>query len=279
MSAGPANVFSVDLEEWFNFEFGGFRAPFESWGQLESRLRASAEELLALLADSGTKATFFALGWVAERHPALLRQIADAGHEVGSHSYAHRMVSELDRQSFAADLRRARGALEDVTGQPVQSFRAPMFSIRDDMGWAFETLAAEGIRYDSSLFPARRLDGGAPGAKRRPHRIDTSAGSLLEYPITLGEFGGVRLPVFGGGYFRLAPVRLVIAAARALNRRGIPVMFYIHPHDLDPGQPRPVRGALSRFRRYYGLSHTARKLRALLGEVRFTRLDHAFPPA
>jgi polysaccharide deacetylase family protein (PEP-CTERM system associated) len=269
------NVFTIDLEEWFNFEFGGFGAPRSEWGGLESRVVPVTEQLLDILEETNTRATFFVLGWVAERQPRLIRRIAEAGHEIGSHSYAHREIRTLDAASFAQDLRRAKATIENASGQVVQSFRAPMFSLTPDMGWAFDVLAEEGIRFDSSLFPGRRLGGGAHQAPLAPHVIDTASGELLEFPISMANVGGVRIPMFGGGYFRLFPARVVITAAKLIGARSRPVMFYVHPHDLDPGQPRVVEGWLPSFRRYYGLDRTARKLHRLLEAVPFTRLDWA----
>lgn len=270
------NVFTVDVEDWFNFEFGGFSAPMDTWSSLPSRVELGVDRLLGLLSDAGAVGTFFVLGWVGERHPGLVRRIAQAGHEIGCHSYAHQAVHGMSPAAFAEDLRRARGLLQDVSGAEVASFRAPMFSITQDMGWAFEALVRAGFRYDSSLFPGRRLDGGAVGADPRPHVISTPAGELAEFPISLLSLGKRRIPLFGGGYFRLAPLPMVLLGARLLARQGQPVMFYIHPHDLDADQPRVVKGRLGQFRRYHGIEGAPAKLAGLLREVPFTRLDRAW---
>jgi len=270
------NVFSVDLEDWFHFSFGGFSKTEQEWAGMPSRVQSPTETILRLLEEANIRGTFFVLGWLAHAHPELVKKIADAGHEIGCHTWCHQPITSMNPTSFGEDLKRAKETLEDLSGKPVISFRAPMFSITPDMTWALETLVQQGFVYDSSIFPSRRLDGGSVGARTEPHRIDTPSGPLYEFPISVFEAGKVRLPLFGGGYFRLAPQQAVIAAAKSMARRGKPVMFYIHPHDLDPGQPKPVKGRLNRFRRYHGLAESSAKLRALVQSVPFRRLDEAW---
>jgi polysaccharide deacetylase family protein (PEP-CTERM system associated) len=263
------NIFTVDLEDWFHFEFGGFSVPLDSWGQMESRVEAVTEQLLKVLDDHQTTATFFVLGWIAERYPKLVKNIVDLGHEVGCHTYCHHQINQIEPAVFRQDLKKAKAILEEASGQPVLGFRAPYFSINRTSEWAFEVLLEEGFLYDSSIFPAKRLIGGSPSSPNVPHIIHSKAGDLYEIPISTISMLGIRFSIFGGGYFRLLPVRLILSGIKRLNRDGIPVNFYIHPHDLDIGQPRVKMDSFSRFRRYVGVSRTTKKLDQLLGKASF----------
>jgi len=263
------NLFTVDLEDWFHFEFGGFSVPLDSWGQMESRVEAVTEQLLKVLDDHQTTATFFVLGWIAEKYPALIKKIADARHEIGCHTYCHHLISQIDPVKFRQDLQKAKSLLEDASGQAVIGFRAPYFSIDQTSEWAFEILSEEGFLYDSSIFPAKRMIGGCPSGQTTPHLMHSKSGDLYEMPITVMELLGKRFTMFGGGYFRLLPLCLVSAGIKRLNANGVPVNFYIHPHDLDDGQPRVDMGSFSRFRRYVGVSKTCRKLDRLLERHQF----------
>jgi len=265
------NCFTVDLEDWFNFEFGGFSLPRDKWDSMPSRIEHGTDRLLSLLESAGVPATFFVLGWVARQYPELVRRVAGEGHEIGCHTMWHRRVDRQTPREFREDLREARQILEDVVGVQIDLFRAPGFSVTAGMDWFFEILAEEGIRYDSSIFPGLRAEGGDQGARRAPHVVSTRCGPVHEFPVTVVQLLGKRVSLFGGGYFRLAPVSVVVAAARRLNARNLPVMFYIHPHDLDPQQPRVAKGAVSKFRRYYGLGRTEAKLRRLTGSLKFGR--------
>jgi polysaccharide deacetylase family protein (PEP-CTERM system associated) len=222
--------------------------------------------ILELLARHRTRATFFVLGWVAERHPDLVREIRAGGHELACHGYAHRLVYDMDRETLRADLRRARRAIEDASGAAVTGYRAPTFSIVRGSLWALEIVAEEGFEYDSSIFPIHHDRYGIPDAPRFPHRVGLPGGAaLIEFPISTLEIGGQRVPFSGGGYFRLAPYTFIRAALRRVNRReAMPAMIYLHPWELDPEQPRlPIRG-LSRLRHYANLRRTAVKLEQLL---------------
>lgn len=269
------NVFTVDVEDWFHFEFGGFSVPFSSWGEMEGRVEIGTNRLLEILEKNNASATFFVLGWIAEKYPALIRKIAEAGHEIGCHTYCHHLINQSDPAGFREDLRKAKQILEEVSGRTVSGFRAPYFSIDHTSGWAFEILAEEGFRYDSSIFPARRMIGGCPSGQTVPYVIHSKAGDLCELPISTVSLFGQRFTMFGGGYFRLLPLPVVSAAIRKLNQAGTPVNFYIHPHDLDEGQPRVVSG-FSKFRRYVGIRRTAGKLDQLLSEHRFGTAEHFF---
>jgi polysaccharide deacetylase family protein (PEP-CTERM system associated) len=272
----PQNVFTVDLEDWFHFEFGGFSVPFSSWGEMEGRVERGADQLLQLLDNHHSTATFFVLGWIAEKYPALIKKIADSGHEIGCHTYCHHLINKTEPASFRADLNKAKKILQDVSGQAIVGFRAPYFSIDQTSEWAFEILSEEGFLYDSSIFPAKRMIGGCPSGQTTPYLMHSNAGDLYEMPITVVEFLGKRFTMFGGGYFRLLPLCLVSAGIKRLNKKGIPVNFYIHPHDLDDGQPRAQMDPFSCFRRYVGLSKTGAKLNRMLAAHRFGTLEHYF---
>jgi len=236
--------------------------------------------VLDLLAASSTRATFFVLGWVAERHPGLVRRIADAGHEIASHGYAHRLVYDLTPAEFREDLRRASTAIGAAAGVTVCGYRAPSFSITRRSLWALDVLIEEGYTYDSSVFPIYRDRYGLPGAPRFAHEIVRPAGSLIEIPPSTIRIGGVTLPVAGGGYFRLYPYALTRRAIASLNTRvHRPAVVYLHPWELDPAQPRLRGSAVSRFRHYVNLDRTERRLRRMLSEFSFGPLTSAIGAA
>jgi polysaccharide deacetylase family protein (PEP-CTERM system associated) len=263
-------VFTVDVEEYFHVSaFEGVVAR-DTWDGRESRVDDSVALLLDLLARAGARATFFTVGWLAERRPALVRRIAGAGHEIASHSHWHRRVPTLSRDEFRADVRAAKAALEAAAGQRVLGFRAPSFSILRGFAWAHEILREEGHVYDSSVFPIRRPGYGNPGAPTEPYRIRCTAGDLLELPLATTRWAGVRLPAAGGAYLRQFPLGLVRRALREHAARGASAMFYVHPWELDPGQPRLDVPWLTRVRHYRGLDRTRPRLERLLAEFRFT---------
>ncbi len=268
------NALTFDVEEYFQAEaFAGLVTPDE-WPRFQPRVVQSTLRVLDLLERRGASATFFLLGWVADRHPGLVREIRAQGHEVACHGYAHRLIYAMDRDAFRADVRRAKLAIEDAAGAPVLGYRAPTFSVVHRSLWALDVLAEEGFRYDSSIFPIYHDRYGIPDAPRFPYRVALSGGGeMIEFPITTISVAGQHLPFCGGGYFRLTPYPLVRAAVRRVNERErMPVMVYLHPWEMDPEQPRlPVRG-LTRFRHYVNLRRTARKLDRLLA-------DFAFAPA
>ena len=265
------NAMTCDVEDYYQVENLAGLVAREDWPAMDSRLAANTDRVLELFADAGVRATFFVLGWCAEREPEVVRRVAEAGHEVASHGYAHRMIAEQTPEEFRADVRRAKALLEDIAGQPVAGYRAPTFSITERTRWAAGVLAEEGYRYDSSIFPIRHDRYGIPTAPRFLHALESANGhQLVELPPTTVRLLGANLPVSGGGYLRLLPVRLVAAALRRVNREGHPAVVYFHPWELDPEQPRfPVRG-LRRFRHYVGLARTAGKLRHLLRTLEFT---------
>ena len=276
MSAGAprpvAHFFTVDVEE--HFQVNAFEGVVHrtDWASHPSRVERNVAVLLDLLARRRATGTFFVLGWVAARHPALLRLIADGGHELASHGFWHRRVPTVTPNEFRQDVRDAKAAIEDASGQPVRGYRAPSFSIIPGYEWAFDALLEEGYEYDSSLFPIRRRGYGYPGAPTRPFVLDRPDGALGEYPLTTLRWGGIRIPAAGGGYLRQFPLGVIRAAFAASQRAGIPGVFYIHPWEVDPEQPRLPVGRLTRIRHYRGLDTAAARIERLLGEFEFTSI-------
>ena len=268
--ADVVNAMSVDVEDYFQVSAFEGAISRDRWASFESRVVSNTERVLATLDRSGTRATFFVLGWVAERHPALIKRIADRGHEIASHGYDHRLVFDLTPEEFRADLRRARVAIEAAAGVRVRGYRAPSYSITARSLWALDVLIEEGYAYDASIFPIYHDRYGLPSAPRHIHTITRSAGTLWEVPGSTTRVSGMNLPIAGGGYFRLLPygwTRLGIARVNRLERQ--PVVFYIHPWELDPDQPRLPVSPLTRLRHYRNLTETVPRLERLLREFRF----------
>ncbi|MFP4058366.1 MAG: XrtA system polysaccharide deacetylase [Candidatus Brocadiia bacterium] len=263
------NAITCDLEDYYQVENAAALVPRDRWDRMPSRLAGSTERVLALLEEAGVRATFFVLGWNAEREGELVRRVAAAGHEIASHGYAHRMIAEQSPAQFRDDVRRAKALLEDLSGRAVWGYRAPTFSVTERTRWALEVLGEEGYRYDSSVFPIRHDRYGLPSAPRFLHRVGDGAG-LVEFPPTTVRLLGCNLPVAGGGYLRLLPVRLVVAALRRVHRGGHAAMVYFHPWEVDPEQPRLGLRGLRRFRHYVNLGRTAEKLRHILRRLPFT---------
>ena len=268
------NALSVDVEDWFHV--GAFERTISrsSWDGLTHRVERNTDAVLALFADAEVSATFFTLGWVAERYPALMRRIAEAGHEVASHGYDHARVFTLSPEAFRADLRRSRALLEDASGQRVIGYRAPSFSIDHRTPWAHAILAEEGYLYSSSVAPIRHDHYGWPESPRFAWR-PVAGSDLLELPVTTAEFGGRRLAAGGGGFFRLLPYGFSRWAIRQVNgREKRPAIVYFHPWEIDPDQPRVAGAPLrSRLRHYSNLSVMADKLRRLTADFSWTRVD------
>jgi polysaccharide deacetylase family protein (PEP-CTERM system associated) len=266
------NALTVDVEEYYHAEI--FRRGVRDGAHhtRESRVERSTDRLLEIMREHGARATFFVLGEIAKLHPALIQRIAAERHEVACHSDRHDNVWQQSPQEFRADIRRAKQRIEDVIGQPVIGYRAPNFSIgRIQQPWAYPILVEEGFRYDSSLFPIVHDRYGQPDAPRFAHEIwKNGAGSLLEFPIGTVRLIGMNLPIGGGGYFRLLPVALTALGIRHVNdREGRPVMFYLHPWELDPGQPRQKMAFHHRVRHYVGLEKQVGKLSRLLSRFSF----------
>ncbi len=270
------HALTVDVEDYFQVQaFAGVidRADWEAWPR---RVEDNTARLLDRFAAAGVRATFFTLGWVAARHPALIRRIVAEGHELASHGFWHQRVDGQDPAGFAADVAQARAVLEDTGGVGVTGYRAPTFSIGRRTPWAAEVLAGAGYRYSSSTYPVRHDLYGEPDGPRAPWR--TAGGALWEIPLTTLRLGGRNLPVAGGGWFRLLPYPLYRAALRRRQRSEAgPGVFYTHPWEFDPGQPRVAgAGARARLRHYTGLAGAESKLTRLLGDFAWDRLDRVF---
>ena len=275
VAAGPIrNGMSVDVEDWF--QVGAFETVIDKadWDGLQPRVEANTDAVLALFAESGVHATFFTLGWVAHRYPALIRRIVDAGHEIASHGWDHQRVFTMDAGLFRADLARARAAIEDAAGQRVTGYRAPSFSIDQRTPWAHAVLAEAGYAYSSSVAPLAHDHYGWRDAPRFAFRpLPDSA--LVEVPVTVAQFGTRRVAT-GGGFFRLLPAALMDFAVRQVNAADHPAMFYFHPWEIDPGQPRVAAAPLrSKIRHYSRLGAMAGKLRGLIGRHDWGRVDAA----
>jgi len=271
------NAMSVDVEDWFQVQAFAGTIPRSAWDGLELRVEANTDRILAAFDRAGVRATFFTLGWVAERQPALVRRIAAAGHELASHGFGHELVSEIGETRFREDIRRAKHVLEAVAGVPVLGYRAPTFSIGPTLTpWAHRVLAEEGYAYSSSVFPIRHDLYGSPDSPRVAHRPD--AAGVTEVPMTTVRAGGRNFPCAGGGWFRLMPYSLFRAGLRRVNASdGQPGVFYFHPWEVDPGQPEvPGARRLSRFRHRVGLGTMEARLERLLRDFSWGRMDEVF---
>jgi len=272
----PRNAMTVDVEE--HFQVAAFERQVQrgDWEQFPTRVAGNTGRVLDLFSEHHVHATFFVLGWVAERHPELIQRMIRDGHEVASHGYDHTRATQLDREAFRQDVVRTKGILEDATGRPVRGYRAPSYSIGEGNLWALDVLHEAGHVYSSSIYPIRHDLYGMPGAPRfafRP-RVD----SILELPVTTVEFAGRTLPAGGGGYFRLLPYSAYCWALRRVNSRDRqPGIFYFHPWEVDPEQPRMVGASLrSRFRHYVNLDTMETRLRRLVSEFEWGRMDEVF---
>lgn len=274
----PGHMLSFDVEEYFQVEAAAARLPAKEWELWPDRLAPAVDQILELLDEYRAKATFFVLGWVAEHQPEIVRRIACAGHEIASHGVSHRMLHGMTPQEFRGELTDSRSRLEDLGGRPVVGFRAPTFSVTTRTSWALDVLAEMGFLYDSSIFPIRHDRYGVPGAPRWAHWArGPGGGRILEIPPLVLRIAGWNVPIGGGGYLRLFPVRLVTCALRAAERAGWPGMIYVHPWELDPGQPELPMSRLSRWRHRVGLSRTDRKLRHLLRQFAFHPVRDMLP--
>lgn len=276
MIPSPRNAMTVDVEDYFQVQAFARCIDRADWDAIPCRVEANMDRILAQFDRAGIKATFFTLGWIADRYKSLVPQIVGAGHELASHGYGHQLVSDLTPEQFRQDLARAKSVLEDAGGVAVQGYRAPTFSIGPKNRWAFDVLEETGHRYSSSVYPVRHDLYGTPDAPRFPHR--PGAGPLLELPMTTLRLGRRNIPIAGGGYFRLTPYALYRAALKQYHRREArPGIFYFHPWEVDPGQPR-VSGAsrLSRFRHYNNIGAMAGRLDRLLHDFAWGRVDQVF---
>ncbi len=273
------NAMSIDVEDYFQVSAFAPHIRREDWDSLPCRVERNVDVILGLLDEAQAKATFFTLGWIAERYPQVVRRIVDDGHELASHGYGHQRASELTPAQFRDDIVRAKGILEDLGGVAVRGYRAPSFSINHANWWAVDELENAGYVYSSSIYPVRHDHYGMPDAPRFPHRPNGETG-ILELPPTTVPMMGRNLPAAGGGWFRLLPY----AASRWMLRRvnegdRAPCMFYFHPWEIDAGQPRqPGLSAKTRFRHYVNLQRMPGRLRRLLKDFEWDRVDRVFLP-
>lgn len=274
--AEPVNAMSVDVEDWFQVSAFEGHIDRADWDRLACRIPANVERILGMFDEAGVKATFFTLGWVAERYPELVRRIVAEGHELASHGMRHVRVTQQTREEFAADCRQARALLEDVGGVAVRGYRAASYSIGRNNLWALDELAAAGYRYSSSIFPIRHDHYGMPEAPR--FAFHPQGLTLLEVPVTTVALQGRKFPCGGGGWFRLFPYALSRWALRRVNRvDGESAVFYFHPWEIDPDQPRQSGiSARTRFRHYLNLARMERRLQQLLADFQWDRMDRVF---
>jgi polysaccharide deacetylase family protein (PEP-CTERM system associated) len=262
-------IFSVDVEDWFHILDLPSTPDVACWDGLPSRVERNFLRLLELFGERQVRITCFFLGWIAARFPHLVRTAREFGHEIASHGYAHRLVFKMTPREFLEDAVRAKGTIEDAAKSEVVGYRASGFSVTRETPWFFEHLAHAGYYYDSSVFPARRGHGGLAGAEWAPHCVETPAGNLVEFPITLTRIVNVPICLFGGGYLRLAPWPLIRHGAANVLGEGMPVIFYVHPREIDPDQPRLDMDPMRRFKSYVNLDTTEDKVRRILSEFEF----------
>jgi len=274
MRRGVTNAMTIDVEDYFHVEAFSSTIDRKDWDRLPQRVERNTNRILDILAASSAQATFFVLGWIAQRHPALVRRILADGHELASHGSDHMRVDRLSPEAFRADVRQSKRVLEDAGGVLVRGYRAPTFSISRDSSWAHAVLLEEGYRYSSSVYPLKHDLYGSPGAPRTPF---APVLGLVEVPLTTARIFRIDLPASGGGYFRLFPYRLTRWLIDQANRSNGPAVFYLHPWEVDLDQPRQHQAPfLSRLRHYLNLSRTEQRLRRLLGDFRWARMDRIF---
>ncbi len=271
------NIFSVDLEDWFCVQNLNGIIPRDQWEKCESRVERNTLILLDLLSRHHVEATFFVLGWVAERFPDLIREVESRGHEIATHGYSHQLLTSMTPDEFRADLEKSLQVLASCSTQTVKGFRAPSFSVTRKTWWALDVMRQTGITYDSSIFPVGfHPDYGIPDFPLNAHRLPEGP---FELPMSCAETLGRKVPCSGGGYFRLFPYAVTRALMRKCNDQGRPVIFYIHPWEVDPGQPRVEMPASKKFRHYNNLDKTLGRLDRLLKDFQFTSVRNLFPEA
>jgi polysaccharide deacetylase family protein (PEP-CTERM system associated) len=264
------SIFSIDVEDWYHILDVPSAPAISQWDALPARVEVNFLRLLDILGESNSRATCFFIGHIAQRFPHLVREAKARGHEIASHSYAHRLVYTMSPAEFLEDATRSRKVLEDISGGPVLGFRASGFSVTEETPWFFEKLVEAGYAYDSSSFPASRGHGGMKTGRMAPHGRQTPAGELVEFPVTVTEVLGKRLCFFGGGYLRLFPYPLVKRMSQVVLGEGRPVIFYVHPREIDPDHPRLLMSVSRRFKTYVNLDTMEGKIRRILTDFPVT---------
>jgi polysaccharide deacetylase family protein (PEP-CTERM system associated) len=268
------NAMTIDVEDYFHVSAFEGVVRRDEWDSYERRVAANTSRLLEIFERADVRATFFVLGWVAEREPALVRAIVAGGHELASHGYGHRLIYQQEQGAFRDDVRRAKGLLEQIGGVVVRGYRAPSFSVTPRSRWALDVLVEEGYTYDASIFPIHHDRYGMPGAPRHPYVERASGGVIAEAPATTVALGPMTMPAAGGGYFRIFPYAFTRWAIRRVNdQERMPAVVYLHPWEVDPAQPRINANRVSRFRHYTNLDRTEPRLGRLVSDFRFAPLD------
>lgn len=265
-----ASVFTLDVEDWFHILDLPSTPKLEQWPALQSDVVKNTRRMLAIYRQHDVKCTLFFLAWVAERWPDLVKEAVDDGHEIASHGYAHELVYTITEQRFFDDIRKAKDIIERAGGTEVKGYRCPGFSVTVETPWFFDRVREAGYRYDSSVFPGSRGHGGLPNARPVPHIITTKHGDLVEFPISMARTAGRPMYFFGGGYLRFFPYPLIAAKVKQVLAEERPAIFYLHPREIDPEQPRLPMSAKRRFMTYVGLRTTESKMHRLFRDFKFT---------
>lgn len=275
----PQCVLSIDVEDWFHVLDLDSAPPITAWSTLPSRVERNFLRLLALASESGVRCTCFFVGWIAKRFPSLVVLAEELGHEIASHGWSHSLAYQLTPKQFYEDALRAKDILEDISGKQVFGYRSAGFSLTESNTWVFDELLRAGYVYDCSVFPARRAHGGWRNGQYSPYLIATPSGTLVEFPMTVNEVVGTPICFFGGGYLRLFPLSLIQRMAHSVLRQGRPVIFYVHPREVDPAQPRLEMKRWRRFKSYVNLDTTEAKLQSILRTFQFTTFERMMQDA
>jgi polysaccharide deacetylase family protein (PEP-CTERM system associated) len=268
-------IMSVDVEEWFHIPTGLDNIlPIDQWDQATQRVQEVIPQLLDLFDKNKVKSTFFFLGWIAEKHPNLVKETLRRGHEIATHGYSHRLIYNQTSKEFNEDVYRAKSIIENLTGRPVLGYRAPGFSITPETEWAFDILMEQGFRYDSSIFPGERFLGHHNNFNKEPVIVTSGGREIIEFPQTLVDFGLFRFSFFGGGYFRLFPAFFIKMMSGIIIKNKRPLIFYIHPRDIDTLQPKLHYPLLKEIRHYINISKTEEKLNSITQSLRFSSFEH-----
>src|SRR5579863_37358 len=266
-------IFSVDVEDWFHILDLPSTPGLSEWDSLPSCVEKNFLKLLDIFSEKDVRVTCFFLGWVAEKFPHLVKEASERGHEIASHGYSHQLVYRMGPDRFLEDTVKSKAVIEDAFGGPILGYRSSGFSVTEETPWFFDKVREAGFRYDSSVFPAPRSHGGLKSRRYAPHRVGDDPDGLIEFPITVNEVGGRPICLFGGGYLRLSPYFLIRRMASGVLQQGRPVVFYVHPREIDPHHPRLPMGLVRGFKSYVNLNTTQDKIRRLLGEFEFTTFD------